>query len=638
MRSSWGWIDSGGVASLNRRLRTLRVQRKFASPLLNIPTLLHVPLRFVGAACAYMRTISTINRPILWVASAAATMVAAASDPRVDSWFTRESGRYARIYNNAAAQVEGASVTTWSNGSQDQSSPAYSGVQEIDSSSNWVYVHTTGLGIHVMGPWPSGFPNLPANQAAIYRIPRLTSAPATKTLTGLGAIGYFVDGVAMFDSRDGFAWNGSEESGVGGGYWNRDAFVNEGATFDPAYAHQQQTGVYHYHANPVALRYLLGDHVDFDSAAKIYSESTNTIVDHSPILGWVRDGFPIYGPYGYSNPTNSASGVRRMISGYVLRDGKKGADDVVSSARATLPAWAVRLYGVSASQSGPAVSSDYPLGRYMEDKAYLGDLGKTQGIDFDLDEYNGRFCVTPEFPNGTYAYFVSIAADGTPLFPYNIGRAFYGNPTGDSVSAISETVVTNFVGGPNSALLLTGLQNSVSGDVVLTWSAVEGGSYIVESTTDFKTWKSVSADAVVSGNSGQASVSLDDAMGFFRVSLSSLDEYDSTGSANTDNSGGAVQGPALTSVAPSSGSAGTTVTLVMTLPTQAPPSGINPTSAALGALTSANVVRNGGKVTATFIIPSDASLGSVTPSVVFPGPPGMGNVTFSLANGFSIER
>jgi hypothetical protein len=26
----------------------------------------------------------------------------------------------------------------------------------------------------------------------------------TKTLTGLGVIGYFVDGVAMFDSRDGF--------------------------------------------------------------------------------------------------------------------------------------------------------------------------------------------------------------------------------------------------------------------------------------------------------------------------------------------------------------------------------------------------------------------------------------------------
>ena len=34
---------------------------------------------------------------------------------------------------------------------------------------------------------------------------------------------------------------------------------NEAGRFDPAYAHQEQTGTYHYHANPIALRYLLGD-------------------------------------------------------------------------------------------------------------------------------------------------------------------------------------------------------------------------------------------------------------------------------------------------------------------------------------------------------------------------------------------
>ena len=83
----------------------------------------------------------------------------------------------------------------------------------------------------------------------------------------------------------------------------------------------------------------------------------------------------------------------------------------------------------------PAVSSSYPLGRYMEDNDYLGDhqflpAKYQQGTDFDLDEYNGRWCVTPEFPNGTYAYFVAISANGTPVFPYNIGRGYYGSPTG----------------------------------------------------------------------------------------------------------------------------------------------------------------------------------------------------------------
>jgi hypothetical protein len=74
-----------------------------------------------------------------------------------------------------------------------------------------------------------------------------------------------VDGIAMFDSRDGFVWTGAAEAGNGTGYWNREAYVNEGATFDPGYAHQEQTGTHHYHANPIALRYLLGDHVDFNA-------------------------------------------------------------------------------------------------------------------------------------------------------------------------------------------------------------------------------------------------------------------------------------------------------------------------------------------------------------------------------------
>ena len=182
-----------------------------------------------------------------------------------------------------------------------------------------------------MGPWQNGaFPNLPVNQKLLYRFPRTNGVPVTKTLTGGGQIGIFVDGVEMFNSWDAFYWNGSAEvasMGNNAGYWNRDAYVNEGATFDPGNAHQQNTGTYHYHANPIALRYQLGDHVTYDAATKTYSESTNVVTKHSPILGWVGDGNPIYGPYGYSNATNSASGVRRMISGYVIRDGSYGTSN-----------------------------------------------------------------------------------------------------------------------------------------------------------------------------------------------------------------------------------------------------------------------------------------------------------------------
>src|SRR5205807_3054423 len=129
-----------------------------------------------------------------------------------------------------------------------------------------------------------------------------------------------------------------------------------------------------------------------------------------------------------------------------------------------------------------------------EDNAYFGDLSNpntgsnyVQGVDFDLNEYNARFCVTPEFPNGTWAYFVCVSSNGTPVFPYNIGRSFFGNPTGAAVTSIAETVVTNFLGGPNLSPVLA--QPSVGGGVVtLTWSAVEGGTYRVESSTNLTSW------------------------------------------------------------------------------------------------------------------------------------------------------
>lgn len=562
-----------------------------------------------------------------------------AGDPRIESWVTDRSGLYARIFTNAAAQAAGVTVTTWSNGTQTQSQPAYSGPQAIYSSDSWIYIRTTGLGIHVMGPWSVGFPNLPANQHTIYRIPRTAAVPNTETLTGDGQIGRFVDGVAMFDSRDAHYWNGSADT-AGAGDWNRDAYVNEGPTFDPAFAHQEGSGTYHYHANPIALRYLLGDHVNFDPQTRTYSESTNAVTAHSPILGWVSDGYPIYGPYGYGVATNPASSVRRMISGFQLRDGNRNSDNLTVTGRKTLPAWAARLYGSSGTQTGPDVSASYPLGRYMEDNAYLGDLGYEKGVDFDLDENNGRYCVTPEYPNGTYAYFVSMAVDGTPVFPYNIGRAYHGSPTGGPVSSLTEAVVTNFVGGADTALAVTSLARTNS-EVTLVWSAVEGGSYEIDESGDLKSWNTALAGVIASSNVVSSATTNAANIQFFQILRTGLATFDSVTNANASTGGGPGGGggpsPTLASVAPTSGAHGSTVNLSMDLGAMAPPAGVEPSSTTLGSISGTNLSRSGSIVTATFAIPGDATTGAVTVSVVFPGPPGMGNVTFSLANGFLID-
>jgi len=466
----------------------------------------------------------------LLLSLAALSSIVHAADPRTNSWFTTYSGQYARIYTSDTNKTNGTAATTWSTGTTTQSLPAYCGVQDVYSSANWVYVYSSGLAGVVMGPWylnaahTQNFPSYPTNQKITYRIPRTPSVPATKTKSGGGPIGIFVDGVVMFNSWDAYTWNGTTDAQNSAGYWNRDAYVNEGVTFDPNNAHQAG-GQHHYHANPPGLRYQLGDHVDFNSVSKIYSESTNTPTKHSPILGWVADGNPIYGPYGYANATNASSGIRRMISGYVLRNGQYGTSNLTANGRITIPAWAARLFNVSSNQAGPTVSGSYPLGRYMEDNDYLGDHGYVQGTDFDLDEYNGRYCVTPEFPNGTYAYFVAIASNGTPVFPYNIGRGYYGSPTGSKVTSISETVVTNFSGSTNLTAVMSAPVVS-SGSVILTWSALEGGTYMVQSSTNFSNWKTNSTTVSPALNTASYTNSTSGSYGYYRIARTAVTTFD----------------------------------------------------------------------------------------------------------------
>jgi len=253
------------------------------------------------------------------------------------------------------------------------------------------------------------------------------------------------------------------------------------------------------------------------------------VTQHSPILGWVRDGFPVYGPYGYATATNASSGVRRMISGYVLRNGANGTDNLTATGRTAIPAWATRAG--EAAATGPGVSGAYPLGRYLEDNAYLGDLTNSvtsqryqQGVDFDLNEHNARWCVTPEFPAGTWAYFTCITSNGMPVVPYNIGRTFLGSPTG-SPTTLAESVTTNFVGGANAALRLAGpvVSNNV---VTLTWSATEGGTYRVEGTGNLTAWATNASGVAAVRNQGVTSLPSTSTNQFFRVTRTALATYD----------------------------------------------------------------------------------------------------------------
>lgn len=264
-------------------------------------------------------------------------------------------------------------------------------VQSVKYSDSNVYLTCSCIPGYDIGPWP-GDPNKPVNQNFLFKITRFPTAnTGTPAATPLGHIGIWSNGVSMFNAKDA---NSYQNAGV----WNQNAIVVEGSSFDSCLGHPAPNGEYHHHLNPVCI------YDDKDS------------LHHSPIIGYAFDGFPIYGAYGYSN-TDGTGGIRRMTSSYEKR---------FITTRTTLPDGTV----LSASQYGPTVSTQYPLGYYIEDFKYIAGLG-------DLDSNNGRFCVTPDYPKGTYAYFVSIDSTLTAVYPYTIGPNYYGVVATDDIGPTS---------------------------------------------------------------------------------------------------------------------------------------------------------------------------------------------------------
>lgn len=87
------------------------------------------------------------------------------------------------------------------------------------------------------------------------------------------------------------------------------------------------------------------------------------------------------------------------------------------------------LFSYSGTGYGIRVVNDgYVLGDLVNDYIYDSSVGT-------LDAYNGKFAPTPEYPNGTYAYFMTEDSSSNPTYPYAIADRFYGVPLfeGDTV-------------------------------------------------------------------------------------------------------------------------------------------------------------------------------------------------------------
>lgn len=317
--------------------------------------------------------------------------------------------------------------------------------QKVEYSANSVYVSTKGMPAYPTGPFQDGNPSQASDQNAIFQFP-LNPQPnnGTPTATTGGNIGVFINGVALFDYRDGVAWNNNTSALCGGPGnppcpggpganmpWNRDAVRAEKPGFDCSKGHPAQ-GNYHHHQNPSAYKLDLSV---ISTVCNLYDADGLYVIDstqHSPLIGFAYDGYPIYGAYGYKNADGSG-GIIRIKSGYQLRN---------ITARTT---WAD---GTDVAD-GPAVNTTYPLGYFREDYEFIAHPGSE---DY-LDVHNGRFCVTPEYPQGTYAYFCTVDANHNSAYPYAVGPTFYGVYANRKVTSVTEnttvyTATLNSVANP----------------------------------------------------------------------------------------------------------------------------------------------------------------------------------------------
>lgn len=167
---------------------------------------------------------------------------------------------YTKIYGASSITYDGTFVTIKSNGLPDHTSAYYPAGNPL---------HEAFSGTTFGGSTFNLNPNSISSQNFTFKIPANPVMATTHALTPMGAIGVALNGIPFFNQ---YAAGGSP-------------LTNEITSFDQWWGHPQMTGVYHYHVEPLYL--------------------TTVKATPSSLLGFLLDGFPVYGPQeeGGATPT-----------------------------------------------------------------------------------------------------------------------------------------------------------------------------------------------------------------------------------------------------------------------------------------------------------------------------------------------
>lgn len=228
-----------------------------------------------------------------------------------------------------------------------------------------VVVTSTGIPNHDLDSGVS--PDKTAEQSKTWRIPlqpRMADEPTWAP--DRGAIALAANGAAIYGPEEG---SGGAAVANQYGYYEEDREIVELGVCD---GHAGPGGEYHYHADANCMHW----HVENGKVGAGYSWDEVDPSVHSKIIGFAFDGFPVYGSYAWEAGTTD---VVEILSSYRFKTPAEGGQDGYNG---------------------------------MDDFLYEEGAGH-------LDDCNGRFHATPEFPNGTYAYHSTRHSfDGSLGFPH----------------------------------------------------------------------------------------------------------------------------------------------------------------------------------------------------------------------------